>query len=340
MKRTITLLASLLSLSVAWGCQNHRTQSVPTPAGSGAILAQLNGQPITEEEVRKVAGPQLVQAEVGLYEARKEGIDQIIEDRLLEEAAKKKGISKADLLKKEVFDKIKVADADIEKFYKENKERISNKPLEEVKENIRGFLYQEGHQKIYGGFIGDLKKKAKVEFLISVPKVEIEEGDWPAQGPKGAPIRLVEFTDYQCPFCSRARPAINQVLDEYKGKVRYILRDFPLSFHKDSIKAHEAAHCAGDQGKYWEMNKKLWENQKAIAVEDLKKYAGEIHLKKDPFNQCLDSGKYQAKVQESVQYGQKVGVSGTPAFFINGRMISGARPFASFKEIIDDELSK
>jgi len=164
--------------------------------------------------------------------------------------------------------------------------------------------------------------------------------DDPVLGKADAPITLIEFTDYQCPFCGRVRQTVSQILEEYKGKVRYVIRDFPLSFHKDALKAHEGAHCAADQGKYWEMNKKLFADQSKIQVEDLKKYAAEIKLDAKKFADCLDSGKYTEKVRKSQEYGEKIGVSGTPAFFINGRMISGARPFEAFKEIIDDELRK
>lgn len=310
----------------------------PGPAAPGGVLARLGGNDITEEDVKKSAGPKLQQAEMDLYDARKDAIDQIIDDRLIDEAAGKAGTAKADFLKKNVFDKIKIEDKDIEKFYDENKAQMQGKKLDDVKGNIRGYLYREQHQKVYGDLIASLRKKADVAILIKAPKVEIEEGDNPAIGPKDAPVRIIEFTDYQCPFCGKARPTINQVLAEYKGKVRYVLRDFPLSFHKDALKAHEAARCAGEQDKLWEMNKKLFENQRAIKVEDLKKYAGEIKLKMDKFEECLDSGKFADVVKQNQEYGEKVGVSGTPAFFINGRMISGARPFSSFKEIIDDEL--
>lgn len=311
--------------------------SVPQ-AGASSVLATLNGQDITEEDVKKAAGPKLQQVEMDLYDARKDTIDQIIDDRLIEEAAKKEGAEKADFLKKNVFDKIKIEDKDIEKFYNENKAQMQGKSLDEVKGNIRGYLYREKHQKVYEDLVSGLRKKADVAVLIKAPKVEIEEGDNPGIGPKDAPIKIVEFTDYQCPFCGKARPAVNQVMTEYKGKVRYVLRDFPLSFHKDATKAHEAARCAGEQDKYWDMNKKLFDNQSAIKVEDLKKYAEELKLKMDKFNECLESGKYTESVRKNQEYGEKVGVSGTPAFFINGRMLSGARPFSSFKEIIDDEL--
>ncbi len=341
------LFVSTLSLIAACECKNPSKPAVSgagpettVSTGGGAVVARVDGQDVTDEDVKSVAGPKIAQAEMELYDVRKEALDRIIDDRLLEAEAKKQGVAKAELLKKNVFDKIKIEDKDVEIFYNENKGDMQGKKLDEVRANIRGYLYREKHQKIYGDLISGLRKKAAVAVLIKAPKVEIEEGDNPGIGPKDAPVRVVEFTDYQCPFCGKARPTVNQVLKEYKGKVRYVLRDFPLSFHKDALKAHEGARCAAEQNqdKYWAMNKKLFENQRAITVADLKKYAEELKLKMDKFNECLDSGKYAQIVRQNQEYGEKVGVSGTPAFFINGRMISGARPFSSFKEIIDDEL--
>lgn len=307
-------------------------------ATSGNILARINGQPVTEEDVRKIAGPKLAQAEMELYDVRKDAVDQMVEDRLLQAEASKKGISKEEYLKRNVSDKVKVDDKEIAKFYEDKKSQMQGKSLEEVKPNIKGFLFRDKYQKQYANVIDGLRKNTKVEFLMKAPKVEVEEGDSPSIGPKSAPVKIVEFTDYQCPFCGRSRPTVNQILSEYKGKVRYTLRDFPLSFHKDSVKAHEAGHCAGDQGRYWEMNKKMFESQTAIKVDDLKKYAQEIKLNMKKFNECLDSGKYTEMVHQNQQYGESIGVSGTPAFFINGRMISGARPFEAFKAVIEDEL--
>ncbi len=315
-----------------------QTATAPAASGGSAVIARLNGEAITDEDVKKVAGTKLAQAEMELYEARKGGLGEIIEGRLLDEEAKKRGTTKADLLKKEVYDKVKVEDKEIQKFFDDKKDQMQGKKLEDVKDNIRGFITRDKQSKLHDALIADLKKKNKVEILIKAPKVEVEEGDSPALGPKDAPVKIVEWTDYQCPFCGRARAAVNQIMDTYKGKVRYAIRDFPLSFHKDAPKAHEAAHCAGDQNKYWDYNKKLFGSQKDIKLDDLKKYAGELKLNMDKFNQCVDSGKYTQKVQQDQAAGEKAGVSGTPAFFVNGRMISGARPFEAFKEIIDDEL--
>ena len=338
-------LSLLLSMTVwATACGDKKTQAVlqnsaPVSIVAGAPIARINGQDITDEDVRKVAGAKLAQAEVELYEARKSGLDDIIEGKLLQGEAEKQGVPKDELLKKAVYDKIRIEDKEIEKFYNEKKAQLGNKSLEEAKSNVRGFLFQQQYQKLYGELIKGLKKRSDVQILIKAPKLEVPEGDSPSIGPKDALVHIVEFTDYQCPFCGRVRSTVNQVLEEYKGKVRYVLRDFPLSFHKDSMKAHESALCAGEQNKYWDMNKKLFANQKDIQVEDLKKYAQELKLNMSKFNECLESGKFTALVQKNQSDGEKLGVTGTPAFFINGRMISGARPFESFKEIIDDELS-
>lgn len=336
----------VLVFSLSWpliSCGKKENPSVSLPASSGGgeggeIIARIDGQSVTDEDVKKIAGPKLQQAQMELYDVRKEAVDQMVEDRILDAEAKKKGVTKEELLKKNVTDKIKVEDKEVEAFYNDKKSQMQGKSLDEMKANIKGYLHRDKYQKLYGNLIDSLRKGVKVEMLIKAPKVEVAEGDSPAIGPKDAPVKIIEFTDYQCPFCGRARATVNQVLSEYKGKVRYALRDFPLSFHKDSVKAHESAHCADDQGKYWEMNKKLFENQREIKVEDLKKYAEGIKLNTKKFNECLDSGKYAEKVQKDQQYGEEIGVSGTPAFFINGRMISGARPFESFKSIIEDEL--
>lgn len=342
--KKITVLVILLSVFLA--CDSLKKKVGPSPETTssavtgGAVIARLNGRAVTDEEIRKLAPSRLAQAERELYDARREGLDQLIDDELLEAEAKKEGIAKEALVTKRVSDKIKIDDKEIEKFYNDKKDQMQGKKLDEVKANIRGYLFREKYQKLYGQLTSGLRKKADLEVLIKSPMVEVEEGDSPAIGPKDAPVKIIEFTDYQCPFCGRVRATVSQILEEYKGKVRYVIRDFPLSFHKDALKAHEGAHCAGDQGKYWEMNKKLFTDQGKIQVEDLKKYAADIKLDAKKFADCLDSGKYTDRVRQSQEYGEKVGVSGTPAFFINGRMISGARPFEAFKEIIDAELRK
>ena len=174
----------------------------------------------------------------------------------------------------------------------------------------------------------------------------------PAKGDKSARLVLVEFTDYQCPFCARyARETGSQIDAEYvkTGKLRYVTREFPLeSIHPQAFKASEAALCAGDQGKYWEMHGQLFANQRALAPADLASHARAIGLDAAKFTQCLDGGTKAAKVRKDLAEGAKAGVTGTPAFFLGVadgaavkvlRVIRGAQPFASFKEAIDGALA-
>jgi len=334
-------LAVLIPWVLFFGCGQVKREAAPVsnPSSDLPVLATFNGEAITDEQIRQVAGAALTRAELELYEARKEGINQIVETRLLGTEAQKQGISTEDLLQREVQSKVKVTDADVAKFYRENQARFQGKKLEEVSGNVRGHLTREKSQEFHAKLMDRLKKKADLTINIRAPRIELAVGDSPSIGPEGAPVTLIEFTDYQCPFCGRVRPTITQILDTYKGKVRYALKDFPLSFHEFAFKAHEAGHCAGEQGKYWEMNKKLFGSQQSLRVDDLKKFAQEVGLNAGKFGECLDAGKFSERVRKGLDEGQAAGVSGTPAFFINGRMISGARPFEAFKDVIDDELA-
>lgn len=167
--------------------------------------------------------------------------------------------------------------------------------------------------------------------------------DDPVEGKSDAPVTIIEFSDFQCPFCGRFySQTLLQLRKEYvdTGKVKVIYRDFPLSFHPEAQKAAEAAECADEQGKFWKMHDKIFENQETMGLASYKKWATEFGLDSAKFNQCLDSGKYVSEVQKDFSDGQSAGVSGTPTFFINGQEVVGAQPFSVFKQVIDAELAK
>jgi len=177
--------------------------------------------------------------------------------------------------------------------------------------------------------------------IANVDAAELVDDD-PVLGKKDAPLTIVEFSDFQCPFCARFREqTLDQLKKEYidTGKVRFVYRDFPLSsIHPYAEKAAEAAECADEQGKYWEYHDKLFENQQALDVVSLKKYAAELKLDAGKFADCLDSGKYEDEVAKDLADGSKVGITGTPGFIIGKRSLSGAQPFSNFKAAIDAEL--
>jgi protein-disulfide isomerase len=172
--------------------------------------------------------------------------------------------------------------------------------------------------------------------------VQVSADDDPALGPQDAPVLIVEFSDFQCGYCARfATETLNQILDTYGDQVRFVYRDFPLnSIHTYAQKAAEATECAFEQGKYWEYSDLLWKNQQALDVDSLKGYAQQSGLETGAFNECLDSGRYTSEVQNDLAQGQGYGVTRTPTFFINGRLLVGAKPFSDFQAMIAEELAK
>jgi len=172
-------------------------------------------------------------------------------------------------------------------------------------------------------------------------RVTVSVDDDPVLGDQNAPVTIIEFSDFECPFCGRFfSNTLPQLTREYidTGKVKLVYRDFPLSFHPNAQKAAEAGECADDQGKFWEMHDKIFENQKAMSVVDLKSYAASLGLDTSEFNSCLDSGKHAKEIQKDISDGSKYGASGTPTFFINGIKLVGAQPFSAFQQIIESEL--
>ncbi len=200
---------------------------------------------------------------------------------------------------------------------------------------------------------GQGKTKQEIINLLQAPSqpskpqaptgtVEVSADDDASKGSDNAPVVMIEFSDFECPFCTRFwRDTLPQIEKEYidTGKVKFVYRDYPLGFHQNAQKAAEAAECADDQGKFWEYHDKLFETG-ALSVTSLKQHVVDLGLDTEKFDDCLDSGKYTSEVQKDFQDGQAAGVTGTPAFFINGQKITGAQPFSAFKQVIDTELSK
>jgi len=171
-------------------------------------------------------------------------------------------------------------------------------------------------------------------------KQDIAVGDAPTKGPKSAPVTIVEWSEFQCPFCSRVLPTLKQIETTYKDKVRFAFKHQPLPFHNNAQIAAEASMAAHEQGKFWQMHDKMFENQQALDRPNLEKYAQELGLNMSRFKAALDSGKFKEKVQKDAADGMKVGANGTPTFFINGNKLEGAQPFEQFKSAIDRELAK
>lgn len=306
------------------------------------VVATIDGQPITSKDLEEQAAAQLGKVKAQIYEVHRMTLDGIIGDKLVEKAAKTAGKTPEEFIKLEVDDKVTPAnDAEMKAFYEQRKAQMGGKKFEDIKGQIAQYLAGMKRQQAEQALGKKLRDGAQIKINLEPPRVKVEIGEGtPTRGPKDAKITIVEFTDYECPFCGRARGALKQVLDTYKDKVQYALRDFPLSFHQNAVKAHQAAYCAKEQDKFWDMNDKLFSNQQALGLDKLRGYAKELGLDTAKFDACLDSDKYIDKIRANQAAGAAAGVSGTPAFFINGIPLSGARPFSEFQKIIDAELAK
>ncbi len=172
---------------------------------------------------------------------------------------------------------------------------------------------------------------------LEVPPVKDSDSQ---KGPKDAKVTIIEYSDHQCPYCSKAHQTAEQLFNDYEGKIRLVKKHLVLEYHKEAQKAAEAAECAGDQNKFWQMNEKLFANQDDLSVEKIKGIAKEISLDTKKFNSCLDSGKYEEKVKNQKKEGEEFGISGTPFFFINNQVINGAQPYEEFKKVVEKELEK
>ena len=220
---------------------------------------------------------------------------------------------------------------------------MQGQSLEVMAPAIRRYLQDQQTEAARAQLIAELRKSGpEVRVLFDVPRHEIElSADDPSQGSASAPVTLVEFSDFQCPFCQRVAPTLKQVKEKYGDKVRVVWKDFPLTqIHPQAFKASEAAHCAADQGKFWEYHDRLFANQQALQPADLKKHAADLGLDATAFNSCLDSSKYGERVRDGVAEGSRLGVNSTPTIYVNGRVLSGAQPYETFVSVIDEELSK
>ena len=313
----------------------------PAVSDKSAPVAEVNGKIYTIADLEETMAPQLARLDQQRQQLLEQGLDKMVEQKLMETEAAARGVDVLALQQSEIQAKIaEVSDADVTTWYQENQARVQGRPLDQIAPQIKQFLGQQRGQEVKDEFIKTLRAKYKTRILMDVPRVEVAEAGSPSKGPAKAPITIIEFSDFQCPFCSRINPTIAKARETYGDKIRVVFRQFPLSIHPQAPKAAEASLCANEQGKFWEMHDNLFENQQKLAIADLKAAAGTLGLDQAKFDACLDGGSMAAKVAKDMEDGTKAGVSGTPAMFVNGRFINGAVPYEDLAKILDDELAR
>ena len=313
-------------------------------------LATVNGETITEEQIQKAAAPELDRLEQKRTQflttlerdkkaAVEDALDQIVEEKLLGAEAKKRGLSIDQLVRQEVESKVTVPSEEvIRSFYEANKSRINGSFIETALE-IRSYLMQEAHQRMFNSFVLKLRRDYGYKSMVEPDRVSIATEGHPSKGPAAAPVTIVEFSDFECPYCGGLLPTLRDIETNYKDKVRIVYRQYPLNnIHPQAQKAAEASLCANEQNKFWQLHDAMFADQTNLGVEALKKKAVDLAMDAAVFNSCLDSGKHRDAIVASLNEGSKAGVDGTPALFINGRFLAGNQPYGEIEKIIEDEL--
>ncbi|HEX3572950.1 MAG TPA: thioredoxin domain-containing protein [Acidobacteriaceae bacterium] len=303
-------------------------------------VAVVDGLTLYEEDLLPATQSQLLPLRSQEYDIKKKALDDLIQQKLLESAAKKKGVSTEQLLVQEVDAKVaEPSDAEVQGYYMALRDRTKSSFAEiqvQLKQSLKQAMVQQARQ----DYMKRLRDGADVVVELSAPRVNVAYDPARVRGNADAPVTIVEFSDYQCPYCHQVEPTIAAVLAKYGDKVRFAYRDFPLrNIHDHAEIAAEASRCALEQGKFWDYHDQLFKGTN-LDKEALVGYARNAKMDQQQFESCLTSDKYKAQIDKDIEEGRKAGVSGTPTFFINGISTSGAQQPDAFTRIIDDELAK
>lgn len=313
------------------------------PGGSGgtggdAVVAEYNGKSVKASEAFTSIKGRLFELEEDLYRTKEQAIKEFVEQKLLEAEAKKQNTSIEQLVEKEAGGTPEdVGEKEVQDFLTSKGLSLDDPRIK--KDDVKEYLkYRKRYEK-REAYVAKLEAAANVKIKVQQPQapiVKVTTDGFPSWGNDKAPVTIVEFSDYQCPYCSKAEGTVAQLKKEYgQDKVKLIYMDMPLPAHQRAYPAALASHCANEQGKFWEFHDKMFQNQAKLEDSDLKGYAKELGLDAGKFGECLDKKKYADLIEKSKKEADKAGIQATPSFLINGRLLQGAQPFERFKEAID-----
>jgi protein-disulfide isomerase len=310
--------------------------SIPVAGQTNStVVAEIDGQKVTVDELEQKEAGKLLQAKYKYYLAERDALEQLINDQLLDLQAKKEGVTLDELFKRHISSNIPEPTEDQLRFYYEGVQ--TDESYESARPHIIDTVHQLRMKKAKEAYLADLRSQYGVVVELSQPSAHVDVAGAQRLGPENAPVQIIEFADYECPYCQKVYPDLNKLRDQFGNQVSVIYKDFPLPMHPLAGKAAEAARCAGEQGKFWEYHDGLFQT-KRLQASDLKNQAQALKLDSAKFDQCLESGAEAAAVKNDAQEGVRLGLQGTPAFFINGHFMSGAVGYPKLRETVLEEL--
>lgn len=297
----------------------------------------IDGVALTLPDLAQTHPGALFQAQNTYYQAERKALDSLIDDYLLRRQAEREHMTVEKLLEKHVDSTIKGQPSDEAlRVYYEGLD--AKEPFETMRKDIIDTIRQTRITKAKAAYVQTLRSAAHIDVLVTAPRAPISLADTPILGPRDAPVMIIEYADYECPYCQTIAPALSKLVADYGGKVAVAYKDMPLPMHPHAPKAAEAAHCAGAQGKYWEYFDVLY-SSKQLDIAQLKQHAVKLNLDPVAFDKCLDSGQFTALVESQMTEGrQELQLQGTPSFFVNGRLFYGGLTTERFHTLVDEEL--
>jgi len=306
-----------------------------TVISSDTVLMEINGAKITAGDLEQKRAGALFQSRNNYYDAERKVLQDLADQALLDQQAAKEGIAVEQLLEKHVNSTLP-PDPSEEALHVYYEGVDTTQPYEVMRGKILDSIRARRVSKAQTAYLESLRSHASILVLLAPARAPISMKDV-ALRQEGAPqVTLLEYADYECPYCQQAEPVLAKIEAEFKGKVAFAFKDFPLPMHPHAEKAAEASLCAAAQGKYWDYHDLLFASKK-LDVDSLKMDASDLKLDTAAFNSCLDSGKMTGEVKAESSEAQSLGISGTPTFFVNGRAVSGTN-YEKIRAVIDEEL--
>jgi protein-disulfide isomerase len=322
-----------------WGlCATFGLLSVAglTAQTDNTVVAEVGGVKVTMSDLEREESAKLLAAHYQYYQVETTALNDLIEKKLLEQKAKSENLTVDQLVARDITSQVKDPSEDQMKVYYEG--LGTDQTYEAVRDKILEKIRSVRAAKIRAAYMANLHGQTRVFVTLAPPKADLETEAAQAAANGKPVVTLVEFADYECPYCQKVAADVNKLRADMGDKVNFSFKDFPLQMHARAEKAAEAARCAGKQGKFWELHDEIFRS-KELDVDQLKAQAQALKLNIPDFDHCLDTGEETAAVEKDRKEGQKLGISGTPSFFVNGHYLSGALDYATLRQIVDQQLA-
>jgi predicted DsbA family dithiol-disulfide isomerase len=305
------------------------------------VVASVNGTAITQKQLDDSIATRIYPLQQQLYAIRKAALENLVVSRLLEVEARARGVTVEELRRQLTQGEINVTRVQVEEAYAQNASFFASMSPDEARERLRLDLENQARMKHYRAGLERLRKKWTVELNLAGPAfaLALDDGASPARGPEKAAVTIVEFSDFECPFCRDVQPALKQIIETYASDVRLIFKHLPLEGHRNSLPAARAAYCAGEQDRFWQFHAALFAAGNLSPPGLLDRIAVDIGLGMERFRACANSEQSRAAVVKDIETARSLLIDSTPSFLVNGRLIKGALSVAEWQKIIDRELT-